>query len=414
MAMARSAGRPESNEARSRARRTRSPADWDRGRRERGRSALWAAGLAVALMAIGFKRKAHAEDGAEPRQGTDERRRVRGSDNPTLRQSHAGGDALRAARTEHDRGRSATTPSEIPARGWKDILLRIYHNMSEHRVVAIAAGVTFYVLLAIFPAIAALVSLYGLFADPKTISEHLASASSFLPGGAIDIVGEQLQRLTAQPSERLGLTFFTGLAISLWSTNAGMKALFDALNIVYGEKEKRSFIKLNAVSLAFTLGGLIFALLAIGAVVVVPIILNYVGLGQATALLISIGRWPVMFVAVAFWIAIIYRYGPSRDTPQWRWVTWGSACASFAWIVLSILFSWYAANFGSYNKTYGSLGAAIGFMTWIWLSAIVILLGAELDAEMEHQTARDTTEGEPKPLGARGAAVADTVGAAQD
>jgi membrane protein len=149
-------------------------------------------------------------------------------------------------------------------------------------------------------------------------------------------------------------------------------------------------------------------------VVVVPIILNYVGLGQATALLISIGRWPVMFVAVAFWIALIYRYGPSRDTPQWRWVTWGSACASFAWIVLSILFSWYAANFGSYNKTYGSLGAAIGFMTWIWLSTIVILLGAELDAEMEHQTARDTTEGEPKPLGARGAAVADTVGAAQD
>jgi membrane protein len=365
-------------------------------------------------MGMGFKRRPHAEAGSEPRHDSRETRRVRRSDNPTLRQSHAGGDALRTARDQHDRGRSATTPSEIPARGWKDILLRIYHNLSEHRVVAIAAGVTFYVLLAIFPAIAAMVSLYGLFADPKTIGDHLTSASSFLPGGAVDIIGEQLQRLTAQPNSKLGLTFFTGLAISLWSANAGIKALFDALNIVYGEKEKRSFIKLNAMSLAFTVGGLIFALVAIATVVALPIVLDYIGLGRATELLFTIGRWPILFAAVALWIALIYRYGPSRDTPQWRWVTWGSAFASFAWIVLSILFSWYAANFGSYNKTYGSLGAAIGFMTWIWLSTIVILLGAELDAEMEHQTARDTTTGPPKPLGTRGAAVADTVGAAQD
>jgi membrane protein len=365
-------------------------------------------------MAVGFKRRPRAQAGGEPRQDRSETRRVRRSDNPTLRQSRAGGDALRAARHERDRGRSATTPSEIPARGWKDILLRIYHNMTDHRIVAIAAGVTFYVLLAIFPGIAALVSLYGLFADAKTVSDQLASLSSFLPGGAIDIIGEQLQRLTAQPSSTLGLTFFTGLAISIWSANAGVKALFDALNIVYGEKEKRSFVKLNAVSLAFTVGGLIFALVALGAVVVIPIVLNYIGLGEATALLISIGRWPILFAVVALWIALIYRYGPSRDTPQWRWVTWGSAFASLAWICLSILFSWYAANFGSYDKTYGSLGAAIGFMTWIWLSTIVVLLGAELDAEMEHQTARDTTTGTPQPLGARGAAVADTVGAAQD
>jgi membrane protein len=389
-------------------------ADFDHREHVRGKSALWAAGVAVALMAAGFRSRPRVQIDSEQRQDRRSRRRIRRSDNPTLRQSHAGGDALRVARDERDRGRSASTPSEIPARGWKDILLRIYHNLSEHRVVAIAAGVTFYALLAIFPAIAAMVSVYGLFADAKTISDQLASASSVLPGGAIDIIGEQLQRLTAQPSSKLGLTFFTGLAISLWSANAGMKALFDTLNIVYGEKEKRSFIKLNAVSLAFTVGGLIFALVAIGAVVAVPIVLNYIGLGKATELLISIGRWPLLFVGVALWIALIYRYGPSRDTPQWRWVTWGSAFAAFAWIVLSILFSWYAANFGSYNKTYGSLGAAIGFMTWIWLSTIVVLLGAELDAEMEHQTARDTTEGPPQPLGARGAAVADTVGAAQD
>jgi membrane protein len=318
---------------------------------------------------------------------------------------------LRAA-AEPDRGRHADTPSEIPARGWKDIFWRIYQNLSEHRVIAIAAGVTFYVLLAIFPAIAALVSIYGLFADATTISGHLASMGSILPGGAVDIIGEQIGRLTAQPAAKLGLTFFVGLGISLWSANAGIKALFDALNIVYGEKEKRGFFKLNLVSLTFTAGVLVFALIALGTVVALPIALDYVGLGRATELLVKIGRWPVMFVVVALGIALIYRYGPSRDTPRWRWITWGSAAAALLWIGASILFSWYATNFGSYNKTYGSLGAAIGFMTWIWLSTIVVLMGAELDAEMEHQTERDTTEGPPQPMGTRGAAVADTVGAA--
>src|SRR5215216_3121276 len=238
--------------------------------------------------------------------------------------------------------------------------------------------------------------------------------SSFLPGGALDIIGEQMGRLAAQPGGKLGLTFFVGLGISLWSANAGIKAMFDALNIVYGEKEKRNFLKLNAVSLAFTAGALMFALVAIAAVVALPVALDYIGLGRVTEWALKIGRWPILFCGVALWIALVYRYGPSRDTPRWRWISWGSAVASLVWICASILFSWYAANFGSYNKTYGSLGAAIGFMTWIWLSTIVILMGAELDAEMEHQTARDTTTGTPKPLGSRGAAVADTVGAAQE
>jgi membrane protein len=334
------------------------------------------------------------------------------------RDSHAstsgrGTDALRVA-AQPGRGRDADSPSEIPASGWKDILWRIYQNIGEHRVIAIAAGVTFYVLLAIFPAIAALVSVYGLFADAASINSHLTSMASVLPGGAVDIVGEQITRLTAQPAAKLGLTFFFGLAISLWSANAGIKALFDALNIVYGEKEKRGFFKLNLVSLTFTAGVLVFALIALAAVVVLPIALEYVGLGRVTDLLVRIGRWPVMFLVVALGIALIYRYGPSRDTPRWRWISWGSAFAALTWIVASILFSWYASHFGSYNKTYGSLGAAIGFMTWIWLSTIVVLMGAELDAEMEHQTARDTTEGPPQPIGARGAAVADTVGAAHD
>jgi membrane protein len=314
----------------------------------------------------------------------------------------------------HDegRGRTASTPAEIPKQGWKDILWRIYQNVPEHRIVSIAAGVAFYVLLAIFPGIAALVALYGLFADPSTISRHLNDLSGILPGGATDVIGEQLGRLTAQPNSTLGFAFLAGLAVSLWSANAGMKALIDALNIVYGEKEKRSFIKLNAVSLVFTFGALVFMLLALGAIAVLPFVMDHLGLAAATQWLVRFGKWPVLFVLVALIIGVIYRYGPSREHAQWRWITWGSAFAAIAWLIMSILFSWYAAKFGSYNKTYGSLGAAVGFMTWMWLSSIVILLGAELDAEMEHQTARDTTTGPPEPIGQRGAWVADTIGQA--
>ena len=288
--------------------------------------------------------------------------------------------------------------------------LRQHFRTSRARI---AAGVTFYVLLAIFPAIAALVAIYGLFADAGTIESTLSSMSTVLPGGAIDLIGEQLRRLVAQPGGKLGFAFFVALVISLWSANAGIKAVFDALNIVYGEREKRGFIKLNAVSLMFTIGILLFACVALVAVVVLPVALNHVGVGEITDLAINIGRWPVLLVAIAVMIALIYRYGPSRVKARWRWITWGSALASLLWLAASLLFSWYAANFGSYNKTYGSLGAAIGFMTWIWLSMIVTLIGAEVDAEMEHQTARDTTTGPPKPLGSRGATVADTVGAPQ-
>ena len=192
-----------------------------------------------------------------------------------------------------------------------------------------------------------------------------------------------------------------------------MKALFDALNIVYDEQEKRSFIALNAQSLAFTLGGMAFILVAIGGIVALPVALGFLGLSSATEWLLSLGRWPVLLIAVVLGLSLIFRYGPSRDRAQWKWVTPGSIVAAVLWLVASMLFSWYVANFGSYNETYGSLGAMIGFMTWVWLSAIVILVGAELNAELEHQTAKDTTEGAPKPLGARRATMADTVGAAK-
>jgi membrane protein len=312
-----------------------------------------------------------------------------------------------------ERSRAAASSLILPS-NWKGTFWRIYQNLSDHRIVAIAAGVTFCALLAIFPGIAALVALYGLFADPPTISKHLTGLSSFLPGSAIDVIGGQLQRLTEQGNTKLGFAFLLSLAISLWSANAGMKALFDAVNIVYGEREKRSFIKLNAVSLAFTCGVILFMLLALVALVVLPLIVDYLGLADAAQWGVALGKWPVLLLAIALAVAMTYRYGPSRETAQWRWLTWGSAFAAIGWVVVSILFSWYAAHFGTYNKTYGSLGAVIAFMSWMWLSSIIILLGAELDAVMEHHSLCDATRRPGASKGVREAQMAGAVGRESD
>lgn len=308
------------------------------------------------------------------------------------------------------RGRQASAPTQIPASGWQDVLARVYNNITEHRILAIAAGVTFYVLLAIFPAIAAFVALYSLFADPSTISAHLQALSGFLPKEGLAIIDEQLRRVSAQGGATLGLASVIGLLVSLWSANAGMKAIFDALNVVYQEREKRGFFRLNAITLGFTLAGMAAVAVALGVMVVLPPALEALGLRQEVQIAVEVLRWPALLVVVALAISVVYRYGPSRDEPRWRWVSWGGAFAAIAWLAVSLLFSWYAANLGNFNGTYGSLGAAIGFMLWMWLSSIVLLIGAELNAELEHQTEKDTTEGAPQPLGARGARMADTVG----
>ena len=313
---------------------------------------------------------------------------------------------------EDERGRHAESPSDIPKRGWKDILWRVYNGLGEDRILMNAAGVTFYALLALFPAIGALVSIYGLFADPVQIANQLDTLAGILPGGGMEVIKEQLTRLTAQGSGSLTFGVIFGVLVSLWSANSGMKALFDALNVVYGEKEERSFVWLNAVSLTFTLGMLCFAIVAITAIIAVPVILD--ALPDFLGTVINWARWPVMAVLIAVALALIYRYGPNRDEPKWRWISWGSVFAAVGWLVFSAAYSFYAAKFGTFNETYGSLGAAIGFMLWIWLSVTVILLGGKLNAEIEHQTVRDTTEGEPEPLGKRGAHVADTVGPKSD
>jgi membrane protein len=322
--------------------------------------------------------------------------------------------AVQQARAkEVGRGRYAASPWQIPWAGWKDILWRTFSQISEDRLLAVAAGVVFYSLLALFPAVTAFVSFYGLFAKASTVSSHLFLLASVMPEGGVQIVQEQIGRLLAKGDNQLGFGLLFGLGLALWSANAGMKAVIDALNVVYDEVEKRGIIKLNLVSLAFTLSGIAAMLLAVAAVVIFPLVLSHFGLGALSGRLIAILRWPALLLGLLVALAVLYRYGPSRREARWKWLSVGAFVAAFAWLGGSALFSWYLARFANYDATYGSLGTAIGLMMWMWLTFIVVLVGAELNSEIEHQTAHDTTVGLPKPLGTRGAVMADRVGAAQ-
>ena len=318
---------------------------------------------------------------------------------------------LRAAET--GRGRRAAAPTQIPRPGWKDVIVRTYYEVQDDRLLALAAGVAFYSLVALFPALAAGVSVYALFADAATISNHLSAAAGVIPAAGLDILSQEITRLAAKSDSRLTVGFFVGLGIALWSANAGMKAIFDALNIIYDETEKRGFIKLNLVSLFFTVCAIAGAGLAIALVVVFPLLLSALGVGSLDHPIIAYLRWPLMFVLLILALAVLYRYGPSRRLAKWRWISVGSVTAALAWLAVSSLFSWYLGNIANYNATYGTLGAVIGLMMWMWLSTIVILVGAELNSEIEHQTARDSTIGPEKPLGLRRAVMADTVGRRQ-
>jgi membrane protein len=314
---------------------------------------------------------------------------------------------------ETGRGRDATSPAQIPWRGWKDILWRTVRRASEDRLLAVSAGIVFYGLLALFPAVTAFVSCYGLFASPVTVSDHLSFLATVMPAEAYSIVHDQIARVVSKGNAGLSLGFAGGLAFALWSTNAGMKALVDALNVVYDEVEKRGIIRLNLVSLTFTIVGIVAMLSAVGAIMVAPLVLTRIGLGAMTEIILSVARWPGLLIGMLIGLSILYRYGPSRREAKWEWISVGAVFATLTWFAGSGALSYYFSNFAEYDVAYGSLGAAIATMMWIWMSAIVILFGAELNSEIEHQTARDTTVGIEKPIGARGAAMADTVGAAQ-
>ena len=312
---------------------------------------------------------------------------------------------------EPRRGRIAAAPHRIPPLGWKDIAWRTYQEIGRDRLPAVAGGVTFYTLLALFPAMGVFVSLYGLVADVGAVQRQLESLSSVFPSEVISILGDQMLLLASRPSATLSAAFVVSLLLSVWSANAGMKALFDGLNVAYDEKEKRNYFTRSALTYFFTLGALVFLVAMSAVLVAAPIAFERLGLQELSVVWGPL-RWLILLAMAAASFGVIYRYAPCRARAQWRWVSVGSVLAAFFWLLGSLGFSWYINGIAHYDVTYGSLGAVVIFMTWIWFSVMVVLLGAELNAEIEHQTALDTTTGPAKPMGERGAAMADSVGLA--
>jgi membrane protein len=310
---------------------------------------------------------------------------------------------------EPGRGRAAHHPHRIPWRGWRDIAWRTWREISVDRLPVVAGGVTFYTLLAIFPGIGAFVALYGLFADIAAVEQQLRQMSGVFPASVVQIVGEQMLRLASQEQTKLGLAFGVSLLLSIWSANAGMKALFDGLNIAYDEDEKRNFFTKTALTYLFTFGALTYAAVVAGVLIAAPLILERLGVLPGVWIPL---RWLAVLAMTAAAFAMLYRFGPCRAQARWRWVAWGAVLGSAAWLGGSLGFSFYVNRIAHYDDTYGPLGAVIAFMVWVWFSIMTVLIGAELNAEIEHQTAIDSTTGAERPMGERGAAMADTVGLA--
>ncbi|KRD64935.1 YihY/virulence factor BrkB family protein [Ensifer sp. Root278] len=314
--------------------------------------------------------------------------------------------------TDQSRGRSADVPEDIPRKGLYDVLWRVVHEVSGDRVALVAAGVTFYLLLALFPALGAIVALYGLLADPVDIAEHLRTLAYVLPPGAFDILATQVRALVQIRDATLSLAFFIGFAIALLSARNGTLALFDAMNVAYQEVEKRGFVRLNLIAIVFTLCAMIALILMIVITAALSTLLRVAFLDPTNETVVLLAGWSLVVVAALTGAAVVYRVGPSRQPAKLRWLTWGSVFATSAWIVMSLGYAWYLNNLANYAASYGALGGLVGFLIWLWLSVTLLIVGAELNAELEHQTAKDSTTGRPLPMGLRGAHMADTIGKA--
>jgi membrane protein len=310
----------------------------------------------------------------------------------------------------HAAGREAERPSEIPPRGWFAILRRVKAEVKEDNVTLLAAGVAFYAMLAIFPAIIAVVTVYGMVADPNQVESQVSEFAKGLPSGADALLTEQLGNVVDAGRQALSIGLAISLLAVLWSASSGVQGLVKGLNLVYDEQETRGFLKLRGLSLLLTLGAILVTVVALALITVFPGVVDGLGLGQAGELAASIARWVVLALLVLVALAVLYRFAPDRANPRWRWVSWGAVVALVLWLLGSVGFSWYVDNFGKYNQTYGALAAVIILLLWLFLSSFAVLFGAELDAEIERQTARDTTTGPDRPLGRRDAEVADTVG----
>jgi membrane protein len=310
------------------------------------------------------------------------------------------------------RGRRAARPTEVPARGWKDVAVRVKAQMKTDDVPLLAAGVSFFALLALVPALAALVSLYGLVADPADIQRNIDDVLAAAPQEVRDLVTSQLQSIVDSSSSGLKVGAIVGLLVALWSASSGVKHLIGAVNLAYDEEETRGFVKLRGLSLIMTVAGIAVMALAVAGLVVLPHALDDEGTVALVRALLLVLRWPVFAVLGLVGLALIYRYAPDRDAPQWRWVSPGAVFAVVVWVIASVLFSLYTANFGQYNETYGALGAVVVVMLWLYITAYVVITGAEINAELERQTAMDTTTGRRRRMGERNAYAADTLGEA--
>lgn len=306
-------------------------------------------------------------------------------------------------------GRAASRPSQLRLADWKAVLLRVFDNLGYHNVYLIAAGIGFFGVFALFPAIAALIGIYGLISDPEVIMDQIRPLGRFLPEDAYGLIVEQVTQILSTDRQALSLASLVATGLALWSARTGVGALIDGVNITYSERNERGFFAWYLVSFLMTLVFVVVVLCAIVAIVIVPAALQAVRLGTQAQWVVSMIRWPVVIAAVMLGLGILYRYGPQRREARLPWITWGAVAATALWLLGSLAFSWYVSRFGDFNATYGSIGAIIGLMLWFYVGAYAILLGAELNAEMEHQTARDTTTGPEKPLGRRGAYVADHV-----
>jgi membrane protein len=304
--------------------------------------------------------------------------------------------------------RSATSPSDIPARGWKDVAKRTMAEFKADRGVLMAAGVAFYALLGIFPALIAGLTIWGLFADPQQVEAAFDSIAEFLPEQAAQIVTEQLTAIADTAPTALGIGAAISVGAALWAASSGVKNLMVAVNGAYNQPAgERSFFKERGLALAFALGGILLALVAVGLLAVFPVVVDLVGLDGTVASVVSLARWPLLLVLVWIALSLLYRWAPDRAPADWGWLSWGAGIAVILWLLASAGFTFYVQNFGNYNETYGALGGVVVLMMWLFITSIVILLGAEINAELERTTAHDTTTGPDEPIGQRGALVAD-------
>jgi membrane protein len=310
----------------------------------------------------------------------------------------------------HDRGREAEHPGQIPSGGWKDVLWRAWGEIGEANLFLIGGGVTYALILALFPGLAALVSLYGLIFDPSQVEKQIGVVSGILPAETQQLLSQQLHSLVQASGRALGFGAIVSILLALWSASRGMSGIITAINIAYEEKERRGFFKLNLIALALTLGGLVGGAIIIALVGVLPAAAQFLAVGMATKWLLLLVQWPLLVVLMMFGLAVLYRYAPDRNKPQWRWVSPGAIVATVLWIIASIGFTVYVANFNSYDKTYGALGGVVVLLTWLYLSALMVLFGAVINAQSEKQTRKDSTDGLPRPMGQRDAHEADTLG----